>query len=112
MARASWRAASTFGSTSTSPCQRFAPADRQECLSLPLGSVERVLAADLPRRRFTDCHGIKYGYDFVGPDRLLYASHHPWVDPNLIVFNIDSLDLPAEDQKKIYTDNAKKLFRL
>ncbi len=56
--------------------------------------------------------GIKYGYDFVGPDRILYASDHPWVDPNLIVANIDSLELPADDQKKIYTDNAKKLFRL
>ena len=27
---------------------------------------------------------IRYGYDFVGPDRLLYASDHPWVDPKLI----------------------------
>ncbi|MDE0164328.1 MAG: amidohydrolase family protein [Bryobacterales bacterium] len=56
--------------------------------------------------------GIKYGYDFVGPDRLLYASDHPWVDPNLIVSNIEELQLPADHNQKIYTDNAIKLFRL
>ena len=33
---------------------------------------------------------IRYGYDFAGPDRLLYASDHPWVDPDLIVSKIDS----------------------
>ena len=56
--------------------------------------------------------GIKYGYDFVGPDRLLYASDHPWVDPNLIVSNIEELKLPADHKQKIYTENARKLFRL
>ncbi|MCY3776170.1 MAG: amidohydrolase family protein [Candidatus Aminicenantes bacterium] len=55
---------------------------------------------------------IRYGYDFAGPDRLLYASDHPWVDPNLIVLKIDSLGLPAADLKKIYASNAKKLFQL
>lgn len=55
---------------------------------------------------------IRYGYDFVGPDRLLYASDHPWVDPNLIVAKIDSLGLPAADRKKIYAGNAKQLFQL
>lgn len=26
---------------------------------------------------------IRYAYDFVGPDRLLFASDHPWVEPQL-----------------------------
>ena len=55
---------------------------------------------------------IRYGYDFAGPDRLLYASDHPWVDPNLIVSKIDGLGLPVADLKKIYAGNAKKLFQL
>lgn len=55
---------------------------------------------------------IRFGYDFVGPDRLLYASDHPWVDPKLILENIQSLNLPVADQQKIFADNARKLFKL
>lgn len=55
---------------------------------------------------------IRYGYDFVGADRMLYASDHPWVDPNLIVSCIDKLQLPPGDQAKIFVDNARKLFSL
>lgn len=55
---------------------------------------------------------IKFGYDLVGPDKLLYASDHPWVDPQLIVKNIRALGLPAGDEKKIFGENARRLFRL
>jgi predicted TIM-barrel fold metal-dependent hydrolase len=55
---------------------------------------------------------IRYGYDFVGPDRMLYASDHPWVDPQLIAQCIDKLKLPAADERKMYADNARKLFQL
>jgi predicted TIM-barrel fold metal-dependent hydrolase len=55
---------------------------------------------------------IRYGYDFVGPDRLLYASDHPWVDPKLIADNVRSLRLPAADEGKIFSANARRLFRL
>jgi predicted TIM-barrel fold metal-dependent hydrolase len=56
--------------------------------------------------------GIRYAYDFAGPERLLFASDHPWVDPQLIAGNIQSLNLPAEDEKKIFSVNARKLFKL
>ena len=55
---------------------------------------------------------IRYGYDFVGPDRMLYASDHPWVDPQLIAGCIDKLNLPAADRRKLYAENALKLFHL
>ncbi|MBA3441544.1 MAG: amidohydrolase, partial [Pyrinomonadaceae bacterium] len=55
---------------------------------------------------------IRYAYDFVGPDRLLFASDHPWVDPKLIVENIKSLNFPAEDERKIFEINARRLFKL
>jgi predicted TIM-barrel fold metal-dependent hydrolase len=55
---------------------------------------------------------MKYGYDFMGPDRLLYASDHPWVDPQLIADDLASLKLPRADEQKIYRDNARALFRL
>jgi len=55
---------------------------------------------------------IRFGLDFVGPDRMLYASDHPWVDPKLIASCIDKLSLPADQQRQIFADNARKLFRL
>ena len=52
------------------------------------------------------------GYDFVGPDRMLYSSDHPWVDPKLIRDNILSLKLPPQDEAKLFSGNAKRLFGL
>jgi predicted TIM-barrel fold metal-dependent hydrolase len=55
---------------------------------------------------------IKFGHDFVGPDRLLYSSDHPWVEPSLIVDCVRNAGLPAASEQKIFSLNAKKLFRL
>lgn len=55
---------------------------------------------------------IRFAYDLVGPDKLLYGSDHPWVDPTLIAGNVKSLGLPPEDERKIFRDNAVKLFGL
>jgi predicted TIM-barrel fold metal-dependent hydrolase len=55
---------------------------------------------------------MKFAYDFMGPDRLLYASDHPWVEPQLISEGLRSLRLPAADERKIFCDNARSLFRL
>ncbi len=55
---------------------------------------------------------IRYGYDFVGPDRMLYASDHPWVDPKLIAGCVEQLRLPAADENKLFAGNAAKLFHI
>ncbi len=55
---------------------------------------------------------IRYGYDFVGPERLLYASDHPWVDPKMIATQVQSLRLPSQHEEMIFAGNARKLFRL
>jgi predicted TIM-barrel fold metal-dependent hydrolase len=55
---------------------------------------------------------IRYAHTFAGPDRLLYASDHPWVDPSLIVANVKALRLPAADEARLFRDNARKLFSL
>ncbi|MBZ2176173.1 MAG: amidohydrolase family protein [Acidobacteria bacterium] len=55
---------------------------------------------------------IRYGYDFVGPDRLLFSSDHPWVEPALIAGEIAKLKLPPADEAKIFAGNARKLFNL
>ncbi|MCX6907526.1 MAG: amidohydrolase family protein [Verrucomicrobia bacterium] len=55
---------------------------------------------------------MKFGYDFMGADRLLFSSDHPWVEPKLIRDMLESLNLPPADLEKIFTTNARKLFRL
>jgi len=43
---------------------------------------------------------------------LLFASDHPWVEPGLILRHLRSLKLPAADEKKILSENARRLFAL
>lgn len=53
---------------------------------------------------------IRYAYDFVGPERLLFSSDHPWVDPALIAGEVESLNLPAGDEIRVFCENARSLF--
>ena len=55
---------------------------------------------------------IKFGHEFMGPDRLLYSSDHPWVEPSLIVSCVQQAKLPAMAERKIFSENARQLFRL
>lgn len=55
---------------------------------------------------------IRYGIDFVGVDRMLYSSDHPWVKPSLILSLVDSLELSASDRQKVLNGNATRLFGL
>jgi predicted TIM-barrel fold metal-dependent hydrolase len=55
---------------------------------------------------------MRYCYDFMGPDRLLFASDRPWVNPKEILDGLRSLGLPLADEKKILETNARSLFRV
>jgi predicted TIM-barrel fold metal-dependent hydrolase len=55
---------------------------------------------------------MRFAYDFSGPDKLLYASDHPWVDPKLIAKGLISLKLPPAHEQQIFSRNAQKLFGL
>ncbi len=55
---------------------------------------------------------MKFAVDFMGVDRLLYSSDHPWVEPQLIIDSLRRVGLPAADEAKIFRGNAAKLFRL
>jgi predicted TIM-barrel fold metal-dependent hydrolase len=55
---------------------------------------------------------IRYGYDFVGPDRMLYSSDHPWVDPAITIEQVKSIQLPKEHEARLFAGNARKLFRI
>ena len=56
--------------------------------------------------------GIRYAWEFAGADKLLYASDHPWVDPQLIAAQVDGQNFSAADRAKIYGQNARALFNL
>lgn len=55
---------------------------------------------------------MKFAYEFVGPDRLLFASDHPWVEPTLIRDAFAAVPMPAGDREKIARLNARSLFGL
>jgi len=55
---------------------------------------------------------MKFAVEFSGPDRLLFGSDHPWVDPKLILDSLRSLHLPPEHEAAILYNNASKIFKL
>jgi predicted TIM-barrel fold metal-dependent hydrolase len=55
---------------------------------------------------------VRFALDFSKSDRLLFSSDHPWVEPQLILETLQSLELPADDEKRIRSDNARELFGL
>lgn len=55
---------------------------------------------------------MRFCYDMLGAERLLYSSDHPWVDPRLIRDGLSSLNLPRADEARILGGNARQLFGL
>ncbi len=62
------------------------------------------------RRRFLAAAGS--ALDFSGPDKLLFSSDHPWVQPKEILDPLRSLNLPAATEAMILSGNAWQLFKL
>ena len=55
---------------------------------------------------------IRFAYNLLGPERLLFASDYPWVQPNIILDALRSLRLPPAHEAAILHGNARRLFRL
>ena len=55
---------------------------------------------------------IRFCHALLGPERLLFASDHPWVEPQVILDALAAAKLPAEDVEKIFSGNARRLFSL
>jgi aminocarboxymuconate-semialdehyde decarboxylase len=63
-------------------------------------------------------HAMTCGLEFFGVDRVLFASDMPF-DPEKgpgyireTIRNLEELAIPAEDRRKIYEGNARRLLRL
>lgn len=55
---------------------------------------------------------IRFAYNLLGPERLLFASDYPWVQPDIILDALRSLRLPPAHETAILHGNARRLFRL
>jgi predicted TIM-barrel fold metal-dependent hydrolase len=55
---------------------------------------------------------MRFALDFSSSDRLLFSSDHPWVEPKVILDALHSLNLPADEEQKILSGNARQLFQL
>ncbi|MCZ2156353.1 MAG: amidohydrolase family protein [Bryobacterales bacterium] len=55
---------------------------------------------------------VKYGIDFAGPDKMLFSTDHPWVEPKIILDTIRELHLAPDVEAKVMSGNARALFNL
>lgn len=55
---------------------------------------------------------LQYAYQFSGPDRLVFGTDHPWVEPQIFINLIEGMDISAHAKAKIFGTNAKTLFKL
>ena len=71
------------------------------------------------KRMYTDtvsphALGVAFAIDFYGIDHVLYGDDYPCWNPesSLDVFEEVSLNLSKEDQEKVYSSNARRVFNL
>lgn len=55
---------------------------------------------------------IRFAADFVGVDKLMYSSDHPWVQPQAIVDAVEGAGFTDRERKRIYSGTARELFSL
>ncbi len=55
---------------------------------------------------------VRYGLEMVGPNQLMFASDHPWVEPDVITSIVDELPVTDEERARIYGGNAARLFKI
>jgi predicted TIM-barrel fold metal-dependent hydrolase len=92
-----------------------------------LGAIARGLAKrpfDYYRMFYGDTalfgaeHAVRCAIDFFGVDHILFGSDMPFdpeKGPQFIretIANLDALDLPAEDRRKIDEENARRVLRI
>lgn len=81
------------------------PQNLQRKPSEYLRSIYMDIVSPLPE-------AMRFALDFSSAGKLLFSSDHPWVEPKDILDPLRSLKLPAADEQKILSGNARQLFGL
>jgi predicted TIM-barrel fold metal-dependent hydrolase len=89
-----------------------------ECSRIPggLGSIS-VPPSEHIKRLYVDTvsawpPALRLVSDYLGTDRILYATDHPFWEFSWTRDAIDELDLPDADREAIETGNARRLLRI
>jgi aminocarboxymuconate-semialdehyde decarboxylase len=69
------------------------------------------------KRMYTDtvsphAMGMKFAIDYYGIDHVMYGTDYPCWAPEEALDYLDTLGLSAEDQQKIFYDNARRILNL
>jgi aminocarboxymuconate-semialdehyde decarboxylase len=69
------------------------------------------------KRMYTDtvsphAMGMKFAIDYYGVDHVMYGSDYPCWSPEEALGHLDTLGLSAEDQQKIFYENARRILGL
>ena len=75
-------------------------------------TVEKITGARLPVVTSPLPEAIRMCHALVGPERLLFASDHPGVEPRVILDAFVAAKLPAAAVEKVCSSNARRLFNL
>lgn len=55
---------------------------------------------------------VQFIIDVVGPDRMMWAQDYPWQFVPGETGALDAMQIPAEQKKAFFEDNARRLFRI
>jgi aminocarboxymuconate-semialdehyde decarboxylase len=74
-------------------------------------------ASTYMKRMYTDtvsqhAMGMKFAIDYYGVDHIMYGSDYPCWSPEEALKHLDALALSAEEQQKIFHDNARRILGL
>jgi aminocarboxymuconate-semialdehyde decarboxylase len=74
-------------------------------------------ASTYMKRMYTDtvsphAMGMKFAIDYYGIDHVMYGSDYPCWSPEEALKHLDTLALSAQDQRKIFYENARRILGL
>jgi uncharacterized protein len=75
-----------------------------------VAAAEKTLNLYLETSGNLNPNKIKYAFEKVGPNRLVFGSNWPYADPALTIGLIEDADISDADKKRIFETNAMRLL--
>ena len=57
-------------------------------------------------------HALRCGFEFFGADQIVFATDTPLGPIKPAIDALNTLDISAEDKRKMFSGNAKKLLKI